>query len=193
MKPQLILVNGIPGTGKTTLAARLCNDLEISLMGKDMLKEFLMDTLGSADRNESRILGKIASEMQYVLIENYLAAGRSLIAESAFFTEFAQPSLERIVRQYPADVLEIYCHTDAEVNRQRFLDRTSSGKRHPGHFDGAFLERLEEYSKLMEVYAPLKVGKVITVDTTHFGGREYTALLNDITTYLKHPSKGAKV
>lgn len=48
--PQVILVNGLPATGKTTLARRIATDLRLPLLAKDAIKETLFDTLGWSDR-----------------------------------------------------------------------------------------------------------------------------------------------
>ena len=132
------------------------------------------------------MLGRAVSEMQYILIENYLATGRSLTVESAFFVEFARPELQRILAQYPARTLEVYCQTDATVRRQRFSDRAASGNRHQGHQDGTDLALLtDDDPEPLETYAPLEVGEVIIVDTTSFGDAEYATLVAEISKRLK--------
>jgi len=185
MQPRLVLINGIPGSGKTTLAARLKPDLGLPLLCKDDLKEFFFDTLGVSDRNESRMLGKVSSEILYILIENYLATGRSLAIESAFYAEFARPAVQAVVDRYPVDVLEIYCQTDPVVRRQRFYARVDDGSRHAGHRDGDNrLSAPEPEADLADRYAPIGIGKLITVDTTQFDDAEYTELLGQIQTAL---------
>ncbi len=185
MRPKLILVNGIPGTGKSTLAARLKEDIGLPLMGKDMLKEFFYDTLGVNDREESRMLGKAVMEMLYVLAENYLATGRSLMIECAFFAEFARPRFEDIVSKYPADTLELYCRTDAATRRRRFQERYDSGNRHQGHQDGTDVALLRDTDpEPFDTYPPLEISRVITVDTTHFGDDEYADLVKEVQAHL---------
>lgn len=181
MKPKLVLINGIPGTGKSTLAAKLKDDLGLSLMGKDMLKEFFFDILGVQDREESRMLGKATSEMLYILAEDYLATGRSLMLESAFFAEFARPRFKEIIARHPADMLEIYCRTEASERRRRFRQRFDSGNRHRGHQDGTDMSLLTDADpEPLDTYPPLDISKVIQVDTTHFGDTEYAELVKEI-------------
>src|SRR5688500_5640391 len=55
--PALIIVNGLPATGKTTLSIQLADALGLALFSKDMFKEILFDTLGWSDRAWSRRLG----------------------------------------------------------------------------------------------------------------------------------------
>lgn len=43
---KLIIINGLPGTGKTTIAKPLASKLGFPLIAKDGIKEFLFDTVG---------------------------------------------------------------------------------------------------------------------------------------------------
>ena len=45
-KPLIVLVNGPPGAGKSTLALRLADELMLPLLMRDQIKEVLFDTLG---------------------------------------------------------------------------------------------------------------------------------------------------
>lgn len=178
-KPTLLLVNGLPGTGKSTLAAKLSKDLNIPCMQKDVLKEFFYDTLPIEGREQSRMIGRAVFEMLYTLAETYLSSGQSFMEESPFFVEFGRPKFQAIINQYPATVIEVYCFTDKEERRKRVKDRNESGDRHQGHVDALTYLQPDE-PEPYEEYAPLNVGELIKVDTTHFGDREYERLLTDI-------------
>jgi len=181
-KSKIVLINGQPGVGKTTLAAKLARDLPMPLMGKDMLKEFFFDQLEVTGREDSRVLGGAVSEMLYILAEAYLAADKTLILENAFYAEFARPRFSDLLEKYPAECLELYCFTDPMTRRQRFETRIASGERHSGHADTVNDHSDEE---LAERYAPLQIGNMIRVDTTHFGETEYDVLLTKIRALLE--------
>lgn len=184
---DLILINGLPGTGKTTLASKLTVDLGLPCLGKDMLKEFFFDTIGVGGRDDSRLLGKAVSEMLYMLAANYAEANRSLILESAYFAEFARPAFQKIADTHPVRILEIYCQTEKDIRRERFRLRGDSGQRHPGHFDYTLYSDLEPHvPEPIEVYAPMGIGKVINVDTTNFGNVEYKQLLRQVKAYIQN-------
>ena len=183
--PTLILINGLPGTGKSTLAAKLAKDLDMPLMGKDMLKEFFYDTLQIQGRDESRMIGKAVIEMLYTLAENYVARGLSLMEECPFFVEFGRPKFQAILAGHPAHVIEVYCQTEKDERRRRFMERNESGDRHQGHIDAANYIGPDD-PEPYDDYAPLEVGEVIKVDTTRFGDTEYERLLTDIRARIKH-------
>ncbi len=44
-KPLVIIVNGLPGTGKTTLAKRLAADVHLPVLHRDGIYETLYDGL----------------------------------------------------------------------------------------------------------------------------------------------------
>ena len=68
---KIVIINGIPGTGKTTIAKPLADQLGFPLISKDTIKEFLFDTIGVGDREWSQMLGKASSEFLYSLVMNF--------------------------------------------------------------------------------------------------------------------------
>lgn len=183
-QPILILVNGLPGTGKTTLAAKLSRDLKLPCMGKDMLKEFFYDTLSIKGREQSRMIGQAVIEMLYTLAETYLSHKQSLIEECPFFVEFGRPKFQAILANHPARVIEVYCHTDKGERRKRVIDRNEGGDRHQGHVEALNYLGVDD-PEPFDDYAPLEIGDLIKVDTTHFGDSEYDLLLTDIRSRIK--------
>lgn len=183
-RPALIIVHGAPGAGKTTLARRLAKDLELPQIGKDDLKEFLFDRMGMGDREWSRTLGKAVSEMLYPLADAILASGRSVMLESAFHRVFAAPALRDIITKRSARCLEIYCDIDREERKRRFIQRNETGQRHPGHLDATTYDEVDSDAH-DETYAPLEIGELHRIDTTHFGEPEYEALRQHVAAFLQ--------
>ena len=50
MKSRVVVVNGLPGVGKTSLASKIATQLSWPLLTKDMIKESLFDSIGWGDR-----------------------------------------------------------------------------------------------------------------------------------------------
>ena len=59
--PRLLIVNGLPGSGKTTLSRELAPRLGLPLISKDDIKELLFDQLGWSDREQSKRFGGAAA------------------------------------------------------------------------------------------------------------------------------------
>ena len=51
---KLVIVNGLPASGKTTLVERLSKDLGSPAFSKDDFKELLADTIGFTDHESTR-------------------------------------------------------------------------------------------------------------------------------------------
>lgn len=174
--PTLILVNGMPGTGKTTLARRLAQDLALKDIGKDDIKEFLFDKLGAGDREWSRCLGVAASRMLYEATDALLGADESCIVESAFYAEFARDELRAITLRHDAQIVEVHLTTPAAIRMARFKDRLERGARHPGHVDQFNMTSIQS-PETASVYEPLQIGELIPYDTTIFTEQAYQGLL----------------
>src|SRR5438046_2407448 len=96
-EPRLIIVTGLPATGKTTLARRLAADLALPLVTKDDIKERLFDRLGWRDRAWSRLLGQATYDLLYYFSELLLAGGRSFVVESNFHPDEATPRFRALL------------------------------------------------------------------------------------------------
>lgn len=68
LSPPVVLVTGVPGSGKTTLARRLSPALGLPLLSKDVVEETLFDVLGAGDRAWSTRLGAAANEVLWSLL-----------------------------------------------------------------------------------------------------------------------------
>lgn len=164
---KLIIINGMPATGKTTVAKSISEQLNIPTIAKDTIKEFLFDTLGVKDREWPRMLGMISSDFLYVIAGTLLADGQSIIIESAFEKQFAKPQIDGLISKYAPEVTEIYCGTEQTVRRQRFMERNQSGNRHVGHMDHVnYLSESEDEPTGKFAPLELQVGKYIHIDTT---------------------------
>jgi predicted kinase len=182
-KPRLLLINGQPGSGKTTLKRRLRTDLGWPAIGKDDLKEFLFDTLGvAASPAWSTTLGRVSTVDLNSTAEVLLSQGYNVIIESAFIYEFAYPDLKQVVEGANAKVLEVYCKCDAATRRKRFDSRRAAGERHVVHSDSINQMSDEEIAKR---YAPLGLGETIYVDTTEFDDIAYAQLLQQVQEFVK--------
>ncbi len=179
--PKLIIVNGKPASGKTTLVKYLQKKLELPMLGKDDLKEFLFDTLGTGDREWSRVIGRASVDMLYVYAETMLAEGKDILVENAFWADFAADVLSQVCDRTNSTALEFYCFTDIDTRTKRNTTRLENGDRHEGHVDGLLKidDAIDE-----ERYRPLAIGKTIRIDTTHLDTDGYDAIVREITEFV---------
>ena len=168
--PLLVVIQGAPASGKTTLSQRLERDLHLPLIAKDDIKEFLFDRLEQSDREFSRIEGEASVMMMYAAAKVFLKAGKSILMENAYYTEFSRQDIGVLLEETGARYFEVYVHCDEERRRRRFVDRAHSGNRHPGHLDHLAADPNDYKSANLspgDRYRRIGLGEYIDVDTTN--------------------------
>jgi predicted kinase len=174
--PLVILVNGLPATGKTTLARRLASDLRLPLLAKDAIKETLFETLGWSDRAWSRRLGTATMALLYLLLEEQLRAAKPCVVECNFYPDRDTQRFLDLRQSYRFTPFQILCETAGPALFARYRARALSDARHPGHVE---THNLDEHRDLLlgGHINPLDIGgDLYSLDTTDFAAIDYHGL-----------------
>jgi predicted kinase len=153
---RIAYVSGMPGAGKSSLAAPLAAELGYSLVTKDLVKETLHDALyspgdGEIDRAWSQRLGGASMELLWALAAR---AGDMVI--EANFRPHSEYELDKL-RGLGDRIVEVHCACPAEVAVARYNARP----RHEIHWlKTATLAAMDTYDR------PVGIGSLITVDTS---------------------------
>lgn len=183
--PVLIIVNGLPGAGKTTLAQRLATDLPLPIFARDTLYETLHDALECRTNGVPPLLGSAAFSLLYQVIGSVLAGGSAVIVEGYFGRpELRTAEFRRLKDRHNFVPFQILCRADGAVLLERFLARAGSDARHTGHTDLAWLEA-HKTLLLQGHLAPLALdGRLVEIDTTTPDSFDYSDLVHQIRAAL---------
>jgi len=183
-RPLLVVVTGLPASGKSSVARRLAKRLALPLFSKDTFKERIYDALGGAPaaatpdatRAFSRRLSRASNAVLFELARAQLRARQPLVLESNFDRERDSQPLRDVLGASRAACVQVVCRCAPELALERFRERIARGERHACHDDAAFLPELEARTRAGDV-APLDLaGACIEYDTTRFDEASRAAL-----------------
>ncbi len=162
---KLILITGDLAAGKSTLAEHISKRYRIPTFTKDRIKELLCDRFGFSNREENLNLSYLSFDLLYHIFECFANTGSSLVLES----NFRQSELDRLktaAEQTGYEIVTIFLTGDLHILHQRYLNRASSGTRHPAHLSQN-LDSVDDFITVSKANVPkFLYGTIIPIDTT---------------------------
>ena len=152
-QPTLVVMSGLPGTGKTTLAEICSRQLCAPVFNRDRIEATLWrGGIGRELRSD-----QIANELLTVLAEEQLNLGCSAIIDSVATTEGLRDEWRRLAKQQNAlfRAIECVCSNEA-IHRTRLSTRQRNV---PGWYEVGWDEVLEVRSRFEPWH-----GEHLTVD-----------------------------
>ena len=180
-----IIINGMPGAGKSTLMEELAHDLNIGHLSKDSIKELLGDTLGiPKNEADNRRYGSASSDALFAIMNTIADSQDVFIIESAFWADIASPQFTALLAQHDhVALIQVHVTCQPEILAERFNARIAAGKRHAVHYDKLYTD--DALDMLTQRYRPLEIEGVtcLPYDTTSIDTANYKQLLGAITTW----------
>lgn len=156
----LVVVSGLPASGKTTLARQVAPLLGLPVIDKDDLLEESFRPVGGVSPVDRARLSRHADQ---VLRQRVESAPRAVVVSHWRRPELSMTSgtPTEWLRAFPA-LVEVHCVCDPETAAERFRNRD----RNPAHGDQrkSPSEVLDQFHALHRL-GPLGLGPVVTVDT----------------------------
>lgn len=159
---RVVLVNGVPASGKSGVAARLSAVTGWPVMSLDTVKEpFLTEVAaaqGPVERPFNRVLGRASYRAVFALIAA-APPGATVIVDAWFGFQPLELLQELLAGAGVEEVLELWCAAPPEVVASRYRSR----ERLPGHPGAEYADELRALAARAE---PMRLGPVLQVDTT---------------------------
>jgi glucokinase len=157
---RTVMVNGVPASGKSTVARAVSQAKGWPLLALDTIKEAFFEHLGTGDREHNRRLGRASYQAIFAVIGDF-PDGATAVVDVWFGFQPAEVLGRHLARAGVTQVAEVWCHAPAEIIGERY--RARLGKRHSGHLGEAYVPEL---IALAGRARPLGAYPLFDVDTT---------------------------
>lgn len=146
---HIIIITGMPASGKSTVARKLSAFYKWPILEKDDIKEELFDTIGFKCYSEKRKLDEAATAVLIRCVDSVLRGGNSLICVNNFRQKDADRLLKTVMTRNGQCVFLVFCGNN-DIFYERYVARDIDVKnlRHPGHI-------VQDHYPLTEGESPL--------------------------------------
>jgi predicted kinase len=181
-RPLLIVVSGLPGSGKTTLARAVGAQLTMPVVERDRFAEICFDALGACSPAVAE-LGSVSYELLFHVVREFMASRQPVLVESNFSRTRHADQLYALLDGSTYRLAEINCRAPGDVLLERFAERARNGTRHARHDDRNRIDEFRAFfaDPVRHEDAVVFPDRALVVDTT----REVS--MDDV---LRHLSPG---
>ena len=195
---NIIIIAGMPASGKTTVAAKISQAFGYPILEKDAIKEELFDTIGFTCYAEKRRHDVAATAVLLRCTDALLEGNCSLICVNNFRPE-VQQQVQDILDRHNCRCVTVFFGGDADVFYRRYVERDQKHLRHLGHVlqdhfpprPGDCLDYTMTRQEFAEKFEQLGMadfrisGPRIDVDATHPEKIDIDDLIARIRTYIE--------
>lgn len=129
---NIIIVAGMPASGKTTFVNKLSKELGFPVLEKDAIKEELFDVIGFQNYAQKRLMDVAATAVLLRCADSLLSGGQSMILVNNFRSD-AAPTVEAMLEKHNCGCIFLFFGGDGDVFYERYVQRDLVPTRHLGH------------------------------------------------------------
>ena len=176
MNNTLILITGMPATGKSTFASWLSSELCVPLVSYDNIKR---KTLEIADNHEKRdAFVAVPYEFLLFTVEEIMKSSSPVIADY-IFSDHMRDVLDMLTEKYAYKTISVHMDADIEPAYHRFTERSNSESAINGIRPSEI--SFERFAKGVKQNKDFRYGdNIIIVNTTDFHSVSYENIVSQI-------------
>jgi glucokinase len=147
---RLILVNGVPASGKSTVARAIADDGGFPLLTLDTIKESFFAHLGTGDRDFNRLLGRASYEAMFALAADF-PEDMTIVMDAWFGFQPEDVLTAHAARSKAEHVVQVWCHAPPGEIGARYRSRI--GQRSVGHLGEDYVPELIELARRAQPFS----------------------------------------
>jgi len=201
LEKRVIIISGIPATGKTCYGERISKKTRLPFISKDNIKEKILEVkykeilekkmfdsinLDEQVHKNTHFYGPASYAVLFHIAECLMKTNISFVLESNFTVSHADV-LNSLIEKYGYKALTILFDGDIETLHRRFCERDVSDKRHLGH--KLTSKKYYDVEVFKSIFLPIRefsVGDKITVDTSDFSNVDYDDIDASVIKFLRN-------
>jgi len=166
-EPMLLVIMGLPASGKTTLARALAGRLGLVHLSSDVVRKQLAGmrpTEHRLDGFERGLYGRSMSRRTYAMLRKqaarWLRGGRSLVLDATYSQPAERAAVRQLARRSGARLVVVVCRADEALLQARLADRMQDSH-------SVSDARPELWPALKAAFVePTELSEALSIDTT---------------------------
>ena len=150
---MLIVVFGLPGTGKTFLAKELASQLGLKHINTDITRKKILSRPGYTDKEK-----KLVYDKMFEFISDYLRRGEGLVVDGTFYKEEYREKLRAIAREANTKPIFVEMTAPEGIVKERTEERSKKSCESDADF--------AVYQQIRREFEPLGEGHMVIDSTT---------------------------
>lgn len=115
---MIIIITGLPGTGKTTIANELAKEIDAVVFSTDKIRKKIFKNPVYNEEDKRIVYNELFSQA-----EKYAKMGRNVILDGTFYTKALRNRAKEVGTLLSQKVYFVYCKTPEDILKKRIDNR----------------------------------------------------------------------